>query len=132
MVRFHFQNERYNAPQETRYFRYIKQGLDCEKSVSATHAQHKEFSETHGSYGALILHPNWKAKRKEIIERDLFKCVICSSGEDLHVHHRQYHFIKATQKFKVPWDYPNHLLITLCSTCHGRGHSKFKVPSIIL
>ncbi|WP_439516136.1 HNH endonuclease [Sediminibacterium sp.] len=132
MARFHFQNERYNVPQQTRYSRYIKQGIANEKNVSATHPQNKEFPETHGSYGALILHPNWKAKRKEIIERDLFKCVICGSDEDLQVHHRQYHFIKAIQKFKVPWDYPGHLLITLCSTCHGRGHSKFKVPSITL
>lgn len=132
MSRFHFQNERYNVPQETRYSRYIKQGIANEKNITGTQTQNKELPDTHGSYGALILHPNWKAKRKEIIERDLFKCVICGSNEDLQVHHRQYHFIKATQKFKVPWDYPGHLLITLCSTCHGRGHSKFKVPSITL
>jgi len=103
-----------------------------EKNVSTPHIYDKERPGTHGSYGALILHPNWKSKRKEIIERDQFKCVICGSGNDLQVHHRQYHFIKATQKFKAPWDYPRHLLITLCTSCHTRGHSKFKVPSITI
>lgn len=132
MSRFHFKNERYNVPQETRYSRYIQQGVANGKDVSATPSQNKELTETHGSYGALILHPNWKSKRKEIIERDKYKCVICGSGEGLQVHHRQYHFIKALQKFKVPWDYAGHLLITLCTSCHGRGHSKFKVPSITI
>lgn len=130
MSRFQLENDRYNAAQEDRYSRYIKKEK-ADKSGNPTHnPDNDQVPETHGSYGALILHPNWKSKRKEIIERDSFKCVICNSKKDLQVHHRQYHFVKATKKFKVPWDYPAHLLITLCSTCHARGHSKFKVPSI--
>lgn len=125
-------NRKYHLPRQNRFPRYIK-----EKRIDANDAQavtandgDNERPDTHGSYGALILHPNWKAKRKEVIERDQYKCVICNSKEDLQVHHRQYHFVKATKKFKVPWDYPQHLLITLCSNCHSRGHSKYKVPSI--
>lgn len=130
MPRFQFKNEKYNLPLQNRYPRYIKEGKKEENNTAATAAGNNDLPGTHGSYGALILHPNWKAKRKEVIERDGFKCVICKSGEDLQVHHRQYHFNKATRQFNAPWDYPGHLLITLCSTCHGRGHSKYKVPSI--
>lgn len=84
----------------------------------------------HGSYGALLLHPKWKAKRQEILVRDIHRCVHCSNDQDLQVHHRQYHFIIAQQKFRLPWEYPNSLLITLCQSCHNKGHNKYKVPTI--
>lgn len=130
MPRFQFKNGKHNIFQQTRYSRYIKERMGDGKDASAVDSHNKEIPEIHGTYGALILHPNWKSKRKEVIERDQFKCVICGSSEKLQVHHRQYHFDKMIKKFKAPWDYPDHLLITLCSTCHARGHSKFKVPSI--
>jgi len=82
----------------------------------------------HGSYGSLLFDPRWREKRAKILERDVHCCVICSSTEELHVHHRQYHFDQAAGAYKVPWDYADHLLITLCKSCHGRGHSKFKIP----
>jgi hypothetical protein len=84
----------------------------------------------HGSYGALLFDPRWKSKRVEIINRDLHACVICKGNIALQVHHRQYHFIVKQNQFKLPWDYPHHLLITLCEACHKQGHSKFKVPTI--
>jgi hypothetical protein len=130
MPRVQLINKKYNLPQQSRYPRYINKGTTDEKDALPVGENNNQLPETHGSYGALILHPNWKAKRKEVLERDQFRCVICNSGKDLQVHHRQYHFIKATKQFKAPWDYPGHLLITLCSTCHSRGHSKYKVPSI--
>ncbi|HEY4196473.1 MAG TPA: hypothetical protein VGM63_13110 [Mucilaginibacter sp.] len=86
----------------------------------------------HGSYGNLLFDPRWKAKRNEIMTRDKGSCVICQSTEELQVHHRQYQFVKVAKGFKVPWDYPDHLLITLCKNCHQRGHAKFKVPILIL
>lgn len=92
--------------------------------------QKKDIPETHGSYAALILHPNWKSRRKEILERDQYRCVVCKDTRDLQVHHRQYHFVAITNQFKAPWDYPDHLLLTLCIKCHAQGHSKFKVPII--
>jgi hypothetical protein len=87
---------------------------------------------SHGSYGALLFHPSWKAKRKEILHRDMHRCVHCRSGKDLQVHHRQYHFRVSEQKFRLPWDYPDHLLITLCESCHNKGHNKYKVPTITI
>ena len=84
----------------------------------------------HGTYGALLFKPEWRAKRAEILQRDNHTCSICYGSEDLQVHHRQYHFIASLNQFKLPWDYPDYLLITLCESCHKRGHSKFKVPTI--
>lgn len=86
----------------------------------------------HGTYGALLFDKRWKSKREEILTRDGFRCVICNSNDELQVHHRQYHFIRATQKFKAPWDYENYLMITLCERCHSKGHSKYKVPNVYL
>lgn len=82
----------------------------------------------HGSYGHLLFDHRWQSKRNEIMTRDNGCCVICKGKDDLLVHHRQYHYLKAAKGFKVPWDYLDHLLITLCKSCHQRGHSKFKVP----
>ncbi len=84
----------------------------------------------HGSYGALLFKPEWRAKREEILIRDNRSCVICKNNLSLQVHHRQYHFVVKENQFKLPWQYPGNLLITLCESCHKRGHSKFKVPII--
>ncbi|WP_218033537.1 HNH endonuclease [Adhaeribacter aerolatus] len=84
----------------------------------------------HGTYGALLFTPNWRKKREEILRRDNYNCVICRKNIRLQVHHRQYHFIIKQNQFKLPWEYPGNLLITLCESCHKRGHSKFKVPII--
>lgn len=92
----------------------------------------EEYPQTHGSYKALVFHPKWTVRRKEILLRDHHSCVNCGASEELQVHHRQYHFVLSTKQFKAPWDYPNHLLITLCDKCHSKGHSKFKVPIIKL
>ena len=122
---------RQNTVKRSRYFD-PKTALDDNRKSIVLDVDNGIIPETHGSYAGLILHPKWKSKRKEIIERDNHRCIICSSKKGLQVHHRQYHFIYATKKFKVPWDYDNSLLITLCSKCHSRGHSKFKVPSLII
>ena len=86
----------------------------------------------HGSYGARLFDPRWKARRKQIIERDGHKCVNCGSAEKLQVHHRQYHFVASLNTMKDPWEYSDRLLITLCEPCHRKGHQKYKVPIITL
>lgn len=83
----------------------------------------------HGSYGALLFTTEWKNKRSQILARDQ-KCIICFSNENLQIHHRQYHFIVRENKYKLPWEYEDYLLITLCESCHRCGHSKYKVPTI--
>lgn len=80
-------------------------------------------------YGEKLFDSKWKAKRKTILHRDNYRCVICSKSEGrLHVHHKQYHYIKRLGKHVDPWDYRDHLLTTLCESCHNRGHYRYKVP----
>ncbi|ELI6455808.1 HNH endonuclease, partial [Flavobacterium psychrophilum] len=40
----------------------------------------------------------------------------------LHVHHKLY------KKNKLPWDYENHNLITLCNNCHENIHKFINIP----
>ena len=80
------------------------------------------------NYNNLLKHPKWFEKRKQILFRDGKVCVICKSGKNLQVHHRQYHFNEITGRKMLPWDYDPKYLLTLCSSCHQKGHSKFKVP----
>src|SRR5690606_22999315 len=93
------------------------------------HVSEKEIKNTHGTYGATLLDIRWKNKRKEILSRDGGKCVICRSTDKLQVHHRQYHFVQRLNRFKDPWEYDNNLMITLCQSCHSRGHYKYTVPT---
>lgn len=114
------------------YRRYIQDDIPAKSPSTKSEEQGSLNVKSHGSYGALLFHPNWKAKRKEILHRDLHRCVHCCSDKDLQVHHRQYHFMTSEQKFRLPWDYPGHLLITLCESCHNKGHNKYKVPTITI
>lgn len=81
------------------------------------------------SYWKELKTVQWKQKRSKIIERDNSCCRHCGSKDNLHVHHRQYHFYKRWKKFKKPWLYNDNLLITLCSICHDTGHKTYKVQT---
>ncbi len=71
--------------------------------------------------------PLWQKKRLEIFQRDNWKCTQCFAVEkELHVHHLDYiHDIK-------PWEYPNDMLITLCSDCHAKENERPKHESYLL
>ena len=84
----------------------------------------------HGSYGALLFTKQWKIRREQILKRDFYSCVLCKSKSQLQIHHRQYHFVVQLNQYKLPWEYDDHLLVTLCQTCNSKGHGKFKVPTI--
>jgi 5-methylcytosine-specific restriction endonuclease McrA len=80
-------------------------------------------------YGEKLFDRRWIEKRKRILSRDGNRCVICGrTDEKLHVHHKQYHYIKRLQKHVDPWEYNDSLLVTLCESCHNRGHYRFQVP----
>ena len=80
-------------------------------------------------YAEKLFDPRWIEKKKQILNRDNNKCVICGKSEGkLHIHHKQYHFIKRLQIHVEPWNYDNKLLITLYESCHSRGHYRYKVP----
>lgn len=85
-------------------------------------------NEKHGSYRELLFDKRWLEKRAKIIKRDNCKCVICGSEEDLVVHHKQYHVNKRGEKF-LPWQYDDKYLVTLCKSCHQRGHKLYNIPT---
>ena len=115
-----------NFKNNTIYRRFVQDDTDLKKNNLETKLADIP---AHGTYGALLFRPEWRAKRTEILTRDKC-CVICNSSDSLHVHHRQYHFVVRENKFKLPWEYSDNLLITLCESCHKRGHSKFKIPTV--
>jgi len=113
------------------YRRYI-QNEDDKALLEAKLNGKKPTIPAHGSYGALLFDQRWKQKRAEILTRDGHRCVICKSQQNLQIHHRQYHFVVRNNQYKAPWDYEDHLLISLCESCHSRGHSKYNVPTLIV
>lgn len=66
-------------------------------------------------YQKRLLDPRWQKKRLEVMQRDGFKCCLCTDdGTALHIHHMSY---KGN-----PWDVPNEELKTVCSHCHSVVH----------
>ena len=81
------------------------------------------------NYGEKLLDPRWISKKMHILKRDAHSCVHCKKSDlKLHVHHKQYHIIKRLNVHADPWDYADHLLITLCESCHSNGHRLYEVP----
>lgn len=60
----------------------------------------------------------WKSVRNLVLERDGHKCVICSVGDGLHVHH--------VDRDTTNDDLSN--LVTLCNGCHARAHAELHMP----
>jgi 5-methylcytosine-specific restriction endonuclease McrA len=80
------------------------------------------------TYNKLLSTPQWRKRRIQILKRDNYACRSCGSTQNLHVHHRQYHYFGNSGDKKLPWDYTDKYLITLCSDCHSKGHAKFQIP----
>ena len=125
-----------NKPDNKRYQKVILKG-NFRRYLSAgvilqTNGKEDQSEHAHGSYRGLLFDPRWKAKRLSILQRDQHSCMICKIGISLQVHHRQYHYSKANNHFKPPWDYNDNLLITLCEKCHQKGHRQYKVPTIYI
>ncbi|MFP4365490.1 MAG: HNH endonuclease [Bacteroidales bacterium] len=59
----------------------------------------------------------WIKRRREIINRDNFRCTSCDQvGKNLHVHHTKY------IKGREPWEYEDIHLVSLCADCHKYWH----------
>jgi 5-methylcytosine-specific restriction endonuclease McrA len=59
----------------------------------------------------------WQRLRRAARLRDGNRCIRCGSSERLHVHHT------------VPGSNLLEDLVTLCSRCHGREHTRIKLPA---
>ena len=69
------------------------------------------------TYSEKLKDPRWQRKRLEIMERDRFSCSVCCEDKSmLSVHHRYY------ITGRMPWEYPDWALITLCESCHKDRH----------
>jgi 5-methylcytosine-specific restriction endonuclease McrA len=77
-------------------------------------------NDLHGEYMPYedqLNHPNWISKRKQILERDDFKCKKCKSEHNLNVHHVWY------IPGRKAWEYFPSFLTTLCDKCHRKEHN---------
>lgn len=67
----------------------------------------------------------WQLKRSIIMERDKFTCRVCGSkakeGHTLNVHHIKY------IKNRMPWEYKDEELVTLCEKCHHAHHTQSNI-----
>jgi hypothetical protein len=69
------------------------------------------------TYSEKLQHPRWQKKRLEIMSRDGFQCVKCSSETNtLTVHH--FYYVSG----RMPWEYPGGSMATMCRKCHFEGH----------
>ncbi len=83
---------------------------------------------TEETYSQKLSDARWEKRRQQILVRDRFRCINCNSSENLQVHHRQYHYLLEEKRYADPWEYSDELLITLCETCHRKGHTLYDVP----
>jgi hypothetical protein len=71
------------------------------------------------TYSEKLQDPRWQKKRLEIMSRDGFECVNCfSKTNTLTVHH--FYYISG----RMPWEYPNGSMKTICRECHKTLHDE--------
>jgi len=63
----------------------------------------------------------WKNTRKRALRRAGFKCELCNSDGELHVHHKTY---------ERRGDEDNDDLIVLCKNCHAKFHDKLSKEGV--
>lgn len=62
----------------------------------------------------------WKKKREKVIKREHYKCQLCSSRNNLEIHHlKGYNLIP---------NEPTSMLACLCTYCHKKEHEKHGYP----
>jgi 5-methylcytosine-specific restriction endonuclease McrA len=115
-----------------------------------------EYSRFVSNYAAMLQTDSWRNRRKEILEKDEFRCTKCnvystislggqaygklilkgtlSNGKplydlesaenhiSLHVHHTLYVIER------MPWNYEDKELVTLCFSCHMKEHEDGVIP----
>lgn len=70
------------------------------------------------TYGMLLTTSEWKRRRAQILARDEHRCQTCKKNTvQLEVHHKRY------IQGRLPWDYPDDELVTMCMNCHMDLHN---------
>lgn len=71
------------------------------------------------SYIEQLKTPMWRERKSEILKRDNYSCRICGAYNcEINVHHVNY------IPYRMAWEYPNEMLISLCKDCHNKLHNK--------
>jgi 5-methylcytosine-specific restriction endonuclease McrA len=73
-------------------------------------------------YKEYLLSDEWKKKRKAVLKRAGYRCQLCNSNENLHVHHRTYENIFHEDLGD---------LTVLCGNCHKIFHNLKKILGLI-
>ena len=75
------------------------------------------------TYAEKLRDPRWRATSLRIRRRDGWKCIKCgTTRRRLDVHHTRY------LPKRDPWDYPDHMMVTLCRPCHEDQHTETPAP----
>jgi 5-methylcytosine-specific restriction endonuclease McrA len=73
-------------------------------------------------YSDKLQDSRWISKRDRILIRDNQTCRGCRQvGLYLQVHHTMY------LEGKEPWDYPDSILVSLCSSCHKMETNYYQI-----
>lgn len=67
------------------------------------------------AYQRYLASPEWRAKRRQRLGIDSFKCARCESDEQLEVHHLTYDRLGSERMDD---------LLTLCRICHKKDHGR--------
>ncbi len=79
-------------------------------------------------YIELLCTTEWLERRAAILAHDGARCVNCSAAKTdgchviLQVHHKYY------VRKRLPWEYPDDALATMCKTCHQELHDNVHTP----
>lgn len=88
-------------------FKYAKLGLITEEELRT---RYETASKAKSRANARARSPGWTKIRMEALERDGRKCAVCSSENDIEVHH--------IEQFSLVKKHELHNLIPLCEPCH--------------
>lgn len=97
----------------------MSRALWVRRAGSHLRAERGDKFKTMSTYSDKLQDPRWQKKRLLIMERDGFACRQCGATDrTLHVHHTYYVPTPKGAPREDPWEYPDHMLVTLCSFCH--------------
>ncbi len=101
---------------------------DAEKELKSRirNCDHKQIAQEikDMEYSEFLRTPYWKIISYLVRKEHGFKCVMCNSTENLHVHHKSYEL----HGYEHTVDGFN-LLTSVCSECHEKHHQEFLEPS---
>lgn len=76
------------------------------------------------SYSDYLQSSHWKETRKGILNIHENKCQVCSSTENLHVHHKRYK--SPIMRENILGKEKHSHLCVLCRNCHAQWHAIYK------